>query len=117
MIVYVDNLVAKSVGKYRPLSPNSLVTQVILLNLLDALLTLYATGLGIGELNPIMDGLLAAGPINFLVFKVGFVTSLLLFINRFVGHKGTQVYLFLSISYWLVTGWHVFGVLSLYEAL
>ena len=70
---------------------------------MDALLTLYATGYGISEVNPFMEILLSYGPVHFLIFKVGLVTSLMLGINRLVGHKGTRMYLFLSIAYWSVS--------------
>ena len=99
------------------ISSDSLITQIILLNLLDALLTLYATGLGVGELNPLMVLLLSYGPATFLAIKVGLVTSLIIAINRFVGAGGTRVYLLLSATYWFVTVWHVFGVLSLSGAM
>ena len=113
----MDNVAENRERYYRVISSDSLITQIILLNLLDALLTLYATGLGVGELNPLMVLLLSYGPATFLAIKVGLVTSLIIAINRFVGERGTRVYLLLSATYWLVTVWHVFGVLSLSGAI
>lgn len=110
----MDNICKNLGPPYRPLSADALITQVIILNILDSLLTLYATRMGVVELNPIMDKLLSYGPVNFFLVKVISVTALVLLINRAVGHSGVPVYLFLAAVYWLVTAWHTFGVIYLY---
>jgi hypothetical protein len=112
----VDSIKEHQEGHYQPLSNSSLVTQVIVLNLLDALLTLYATMLGVGELNPLMSHLLTFGPELFLSLKVLLVTSCILVINGLLGHSGRHVYICSALLYWLVLAWHTYGVLALWGA-
>lgn len=108
-------IIRKSRGiQYRPLSADSLITQLILLNIVDSLLTLYATKAGVSELNPIMEELLSAGPHTFFAVKVLSVTALAILINRPLGRFRIPVFMFLSTVYWLVLAWHLFGVLCLY---
>lgn len=98
------------------LSKTSLITQIVLLNLMDALLTLYATLLGVGELNPIMASLLEAGALVFIVVKVGLITPLVFLINKLPAHQSARLYIFLASVYWLVMTWHIFGVVALHGA-
>lgn len=97
-------------NSYRPFSNDSLITQVLLLNLVDALLTLYATKVGVGEMNPFMRLALKVGPIIFISIKVFLVTTCMIVLNRVLGHSGRRLYLFLASSYWLVLVWHCFGL-------
>lgn len=102
-------------NKYRPFSTDSLITQVIILNMLDALLTLYATKLGVGELNPIMDLLLQTGDWQFFIVKVSLVVSSAFLINRFGGKRSRRVFKYICVLFWVLTAWHIFGVLTIQE--
>ncbi len=102
-------------NKYKPFSTDSLITQVIILNMLDALLTLYATRLGVGELNPIMDWLLQGGAWQFFAVKVSVVITFSLFINRFGGERSKRVFKYICAVFWALTVCHIFGILAIRE--
>lgn len=110
----MNNVDNKLRSRFSALSVNSLITQVITLNLMDALLTLYATLHGVSEANPIMDYLLDAGPIHFIIAKVLIVTVSVMALNRLCHDSGRRTYIFVVAMYWFVTFWHVFGLLNLY---
>ena len=103
-------------GTYRPFSNSSLITQVLSLNLFDALLTLYAIKVGVEELNPIMNFLLNFGPTTFFFTKVLFVTACILGINKILGHSGRRVYILSASVYWLVVAWHILGLALIWRA-
>ena len=96
-------------------SVDSLITQVIILNLLDCLLTLYAVIHGVSEANPLMESLLGHGPIAFISVKVLIVTLSIVALNKLCSTSGKRLYALLSSVYWLVTFWHVFGLLHIYS--
>ena len=99
---------------YSPFSTDSIITQIIMLNLLDALLTMYAIRLGVEELNPLMDYLLSVGPITFFSVKVVLVTALIYLVNRFAGSRGRHLYTAFLVLYWLLTLWHIYGAISIF---
>lgn len=111
----MDKLISYKQEPYRPLSNSSLITQILLLNLIDALLTLYATLVGVGELNPIMRIVLNYGPLTFVTTKVLVVTVCTLGIKKILGHSGRHLYLLFAAFYWFILLWHIFGIIMLWE--
>ena len=77
-------------------------------------MTLYATRLGVGELNPIMKWLLEIGPFTFFLTKFFLVILSALLINRFGGDKSRRVFKYVCLIFWALTTWHMYGVFTLY---
>ena len=88
---------------------------IFILNLFDGLLTLYALTWGVLEANPVMAWVLSKGPIVFLLFKVVLVGICLVILDKkLIGKRRIILSLLLGV-YVLVSLWHVFGAITLYN--
>ena len=85
---------------------------VVILNLLDAILTLCYTSLGVAtESNPMMEGVLARSPIAFMMAKLALVSLCILLLWRLgsrtlamVGMAGATA------TYLIILGYHISAI-------
>ena len=91
------------------------VLLIFILNLFDGLLTLYALTWGVLEATPVMAWVLSKGPIIFLLVKLVLVTVCLFVLDKkLLGKRRVILSLLLGV-YILVSLWHVFGAITLYN--
>jgi len=85
---------------------------VVVLNLLDAVLTIIETGTGMAvESNPLMDVALAARPVLFMIAKLGLVSFGVLLLWRLRHHRAARFGLVVTMAaYTLLLVHHVSGV-------
>ena len=84
-----------------------------LLNLLDAILTLYALEQGVEELNPVMSYLHGISPHLFLIIKVLVVSICLCFLDKYLLRFRITITVFVAI-YSSIIAWHLYGILVVY---
>ena len=89
-----------------------LASAIVILNLLDAIFTLFYTGSGLAkESNPMMQGVLASSPIIFMVAKLGLVSLCVLLLWR-LGNRSSAVVALLGATamYTILIGYHLSAV-------
>ena len=89
-----------------------LLAATLVLNLLDAVFTLFAVRAGIAvETNPLMVELLTRGPMSFMLGKVVMVSLGILVLWRLRTLKMALVGTFAAfITYSLICVWHIHGL-------
>lgn len=85
---------------------------VVVLNLLDAMFTLVYTHAGLAsESNPLMDHVLAASPVLFMVAKLGLVSLGVLLLWRLRSHRAARFGLVATgAAYVVLLGYHLSAV-------
>jgi hypothetical protein len=86
-----------------------------LLNLFDGILTLYSLRWGIEELNPLMNLFYGVSPPFFLVTKVSLVAAATGFLDKNLSEKYRWVLTALVGIYLMVLGWHIYGMILLWD--
>ena len=110
-----SSAVAKPSWAPRRLTVAIAVISLVALNLIDTIATIYATGLGGDELNPVMAWLLSHGPAAFVGGKMGFITLGALYLALYARRKRMAWYglLGLDIVYGLVAVFHFYVIFIL----
>lgn len=85
---------------------------LLILNLLDAVLTLYSVRSGLGiEQNPLMLELLERGSIYFMAVKLALVSLGAWMLWNWINYRLAQVFaIFGTLVYVGIVGWHVWGL-------
>jgi hypothetical protein len=85
---------------------------IVILNLLDAIFTIVYTRTGVAnEANPLMDSVLHASPVLFMIAKLGLVSLGVLLLWRLRHHRAARFGLAAtSAAYLLLLGHHLSGV-------
>jgi hypothetical protein len=86
---------------------------LMILNALDALLSLVAFEQGVGEVNPVMALALSLGIMPFLVIKFTAVVVAVEYLDRKLTGRRRWVLMALAVVLYAVIGWHVWGLLSI----
>jgi hypothetical protein len=92
---------------------------IVILNLVDAVFTIFYTGSGLArESNPLMENVLAASPVLFVITKLSLVSLAVLLLWRY-GHRSSAVLGLLGTTavYVVLIGYHLSAVPQLISRL
>ena len=89
-----------------------LIGLVLLMNLIDATLTIMVVGAGIAvESNPLLAGLLEAGPVYFIMLKAVLVGGGCFLLWRYRQNELAQIGAYITfVTYWSLVLWFWYGL-------